>query len=166
VRFSTGWIYDTNVKLDQSAGGSNSNGYNFADVNVYGASSYSRINVLQNAPEGFNSAKIDAQHYSKVAGANYSSEAYIDDSSPATQISADGNNELEIEMLSSEIGLYQNAGGNNFADIWARGDGSNSLAVYQDASGTNTLNATMNGNSAASVLQTNTSGNNIATINQ
>jgi hypothetical protein len=166
VRYSAGWIYDTNVQLDQLAGGSNSNGYNYADVNVYGASSYSRINVLQNATDGFNSTIIDAQHYSKVAGASYSSEAYIDNASPATQISATGNNELEIEMLSSEIGLYQNAGGNNFADIWARGSGSNNLAVYQDASGNNTLNALMNGNSAASVKQLNSSGNNIASINQ
>jgi len=164
VRFSAGWIYDTNVTLNQSAGGTSGNGYNFADVNVYGASSYSRINILQEAPEGSNSTTIDAQHYSQIAGADYC--GVLNPTIPATQISETGKNTLGIQLLNSQVGLYQNAGGNNFADIWARGSGSNILEVYQDASGSNTLNATMNGNSAASVCQVNTSGDNIANVTQ
>lgn len=160
ITYSAGWIYDANVDIDQVG-----DGRNYAYTNVNGAASYVRIGVNQSAVAGQNYININAQHYNKVGKAN--ADGTFDLASQALQVSSAGDNELIANISSLEFGLNQNGGLFNYANVTASGSPISTLAVYQDASGSNTLNALMTGgNNNAQVIQTNPGGNNVASVTQ
>lgn len=169
VDYKAGWFYDTDVDISQQAGL-----YNTAYVEMYGAVSYGRVSVDQKAPLGYNVINVESQHGTRIVQAmpdgSISTASYP--ALPAVQDSASGNNELTVTAVcNGELGLYQQGNGDNTATVEQHGAGGQPgpcLGVYQtNVDGYNYLNAYQGGpNMSATVVQTTTSGNNIANVNQ
>jgi len=93
----------------------------------------------------------------------------IDYCSPATQISTNGNNQFSAQQLGdyNKVGLYQEALGDNSADILQEGDG-NYLAVWQThLGGSNSVIAEqLGGGNTAKVWQNTWTGDGIVEVYQ
>jgi len=164
VDYQAGWFYDTDVDIIQNAGL-----YNEADVVMYGAVSYGRVVVDQDAPNGYNVVDVESQHGTMITQAfsDGSISTALWPALPAIQNSANGNNYLIVDQIgSSTFGLYQEADGDNYTEVHQYGN-FNSLGVYQtNADGSNSVIASQWGNSSATVVQTTVSGDGLITVIQ
>lgn len=164
VDYKTGWFYDTDVDINQQA-----SLYNEAYVEMYGAVSYGRVVVDQNAPYGYNTINVESQHGTMITQAfsNGSISTAMYPALPAVQYSAIGNNDLEVNQFGDGVlGLYQNGAGNNIAVV-NQFNGGNSVGAYQYApNGYNVLDVTQYGDASATIVQTSTGGYNDLYISQ